>query len=55
MHLVVQQTLLHWHVVSDTICLNVCLLTQFYFMFYVNDKIMLYVKWVEQIHFEFEF
>ncbi len=41
--------------VSDTRCLNAHLLTQFDFMFYVTDKIMLYVKWVEYIHFEFEF
>ncbi len=31
----------------DTRCLNACLLTQYYFMFYVTEKIMLYVKWVE--------
>ncbi len=33
--------------VSDTRCLNVCFITQYYFMFYVTDKIMLNVKWVE--------
>ncbi len=33
--------------VSDTICLNICLLTEYYFKFYVTDKVMLYVKWVE--------
>ncbi len=26
--------------VSDTRCLNACFLTQFYFMFYVNDKMI---------------
>ncbi len=33
--------------VTDIRCLNTCILTQFDFMLYITDKIMLYVKWVE--------